>query len=157
MSDPAIHQALSRLLGPKGSEVGERLIRALAWLAWADGELQPGEAETLERLCDAFEFDDERRVRVKAEIAHPAPLGAILSEITDDAEKRLLLGLAQFLTAVDARQTHEEVVAIANLAGGLGVPGKEAQAVLKAADALAREVAAGVTGTADALAKIIES
>ncbi len=156
MPDTAMHRTLTEMLAPRGPELGERLVRALAWLAWADGELHPGEAEALERLVEAFAFDEARRARVRAEIQKPAPLGALLSEIADPADKRLLLALAQFVSARDDRQTHEEVVAVAQFAGGLGLPGKEAQAVLKTADGLARAVAAGTTSLERAMTELLE-
>jgi uncharacterized membrane protein YebE (DUF533 family) len=148
-------RTLSDLVAPRGPAAGERLVRALAWLAWADGELHPGEAEVLKRLVEAFPFDDEQRARVAAEIQRPAPVGALLSEITEPAEKRLLLALCQFVSARDDRQTHEEVVAVAQVAGAIGFVGKEAQAVIKLADGLARAVSAGTTSLERALVDLV--
>ena len=51
------------------------MLRLLASVAWADGQLAEGEKASLSRLIDASELDDSERVTAKGWLITPATLG----------------------------------------------------------------------------------
>jgi uncharacterized membrane protein YebE (DUF533 family) len=110
---------------------------ALAAVAWADGELDPDEADAIVRAA----VDEGVSLEEIAEIEHatkaPVDLGVIDRAGLSKEDRLFVYAVACWIARMDGRVTDEEAATLAALGERLGVP----ERTRPYAEAVARQVA----------------
>ena len=110
---------------------------ALAAVAWADGKLDPDEADAIVRAAVESGLDLAEIEAIEAATKEPIDLGAIDRSALSKPDRLFVYAIACWIARLDGRVTEGEAKALADLGERLGVP--ERPRAL--AETLAREIA----------------
>ncbi|MCJ2544396.1 TerB family tellurite resistance protein [Thermostichus vulcanus] len=96
------------------------LLRAVTAMAWSDGALEVAEVELMaQQLSQHFASDPSQQASLAKQIreyfVQRIPLDEILPQISDEAEKRLILKLGYLVIAASARSPEEPLVNLEEL------------------------------------------
>ena len=118
----------------------DAMLRSLAAIAWADGHFASEEGEVIEAMISTFGLTDEDAAKVRAFAKTPRTLDDVpVAELSAD-DRRNLLQHAVILSYIDGGQSEQELDIIDELVDRLGVPEKEADALIAAANERARSL-----------------
>ena len=110
---------------------------ALAAIAWADGKLDPDEADAIVRAAVESGLDLAEIEAIEAATKEPIDLGTLDRAALTKPDRVFVYAIACWIARLDGRVTDEEAKALAELGERLGIP--ERPRAL--AEALAREIA----------------
>ena len=111
---------------------------ALAAIAWADGKLDPDEADAIVRAAVDEGLEIEEIAAIEEATQTKVDLGFIDRSTMDKTDRLFVYAVACWIANMDATVTAEESAALAALGERLGIPERPRAA----AEAIAREVAA---------------
>jgi uncharacterized membrane protein YebE (DUF533 family) len=110
---------------------------ALAAIAWADGELDPDEADAIVRAAVDENVPLEEIAEIEEATKNGVDLGVIDRTGLSKEDRLFVYGVACWIARLDGRVTDEEAVALAGLGERLGVP----ERARVQTEAVARQVA----------------
>lgn len=118
----------------------DAMLRSLVAIAWADGHFAAEEGEVIEAMISTFALstDDAATVRVYAKT--PRTLDDVPVAELSEEERRTLLQHAVILSYIDGGQSERELDIIDELVDRLGIPEKEADALIAGANERARSL-----------------
>lgn len=111
---------------------------ALAAIAWADGTLDPDEADAIVRAAVDAGVDLDVIDEIEAATKRPVTLGAIDKGSLTKEDRLFVYAIACWIARLDGKVSDTETSALAKLGDALGVPERPRATV----ELLAREVAA---------------
>jgi uncharacterized membrane protein YebE (DUF533 family) len=114
------------------------IFLALAAIAWADGKLDPDEADAIVRAAVEAGLDLEEIEAIEAATRERIDLGAVDRAPLSKEDRLFVYAIACWIARLDGTVTDEEAEALATLGERLGVPEKPRAH----AESIAREVAA---------------
>lgn len=95
---------------------------ALAAVAWADGKIEPDEADALVRTAVEEGLELDEIAEIEAAVRNPVDIGAIdLSPLTK-ADRLFVYAVGAWIARVDGLIAPEEITALNRLAGVLKIP-----------------------------------
>jgi uncharacterized membrane protein YebE (DUF533 family) len=110
---------------------------ALAAVAWADGELDPDEADAIVRAAVDEGLELEEIAAIEAVTKSPVDLGVIDRTGLSREDRLFVYAVACWIARLDGRVTEEESHALSELGERLGIPERSRAP----AEAIAREIA----------------
>ena len=110
---------------------------ALSAIAWADGKLDPDEADAIVRAAVESGLDLAEIEAIEAATKEPIDLGAVDRASLSKPERLFVYAMACWIARLDGKVTEEEGRALAALGERLGVPERPRALV----ESLAREIA----------------
>lgn len=119
-------------------KLGRDVFISLAAIGWADGKLDPDEADAIVRaaLDEGLSLDEINEI--EAATKSPVTLDFIDRSFMGKDDRLFVYAMAAWIARIDGTITAEEVHALANLGDLLGVPARPR----KAAEVLVEEIAA---------------
>ncbi len=120
------------------TKFGRDVFVALAAIGWADGQLDPDEADAIVRAAvdEGLELDEIGEI--EAATKKQIDLGAVDRATLSKEDRLFVYGIACWIARLDGKVTPEEASALSKLGERLGVPEKPRAAV----EQIARDVAA---------------
>jgi tellurite resistance protein len=116
------------------------MLRSLVAIAWADGHFADEEGEVIEALISTFELGERDAARVREYARTPRTLEDVAVTELSEEDRRLLLQHAVILSYIDGGQSERELEIIDELVDRLGVPEKEADALIAGANERAKKL-----------------
>jgi uncharacterized membrane protein YebE (DUF533 family) len=113
------------------------IFLALAAIAWADGRLDPEEADAIVRAAVEAGLELDQIEEIEAATRERIDLGTIDRSVLSKEDRLFVYGVACWIAKLDNEVTVEESAALAALAERLGIPEKPRAH----AEAIAREIA----------------
>jgi uncharacterized membrane protein YebE (DUF533 family) len=110
---------------------------ALAAIAWADGTLDPDEADAIVRAAVESGLDLGEIEAIEAATKEPVDLGTLDRSALTKPDRLFVYAIACWIARLDGRVTEGEAKALAELGERLGIPERPRALV----EALAREIA----------------
>jgi uncharacterized membrane protein YebE (DUF533 family) len=110
---------------------------ALAAIAWADGQLDPDEADAIVRAAVDEGLDLEEIAAIEQATQNRLDLGVIDRSGLSKEDRLFVYAVASWIARLDGRVTEEENDALAALGERLGIPERSRAPV----EAVAREIA----------------
>src|SRR5438270_9235024 len=110
---------------------------ALAAIAWADGRLDPDEADAIVRAAVEAGLELEQIEEIEAATRERIDLGTIDRAALSKEDRLFVYAIACWIARLDNEVTEEETAALASLAERLGVPERPRAH----AEQIAREIA----------------
>lgn len=117
--------------------LGHDVFIALAAVGWADGQLDPEEADAIVRTALEEGLELEEIAEIEAATQQPVDMGVIDRSGMSKEDRLFVYAVASWMTRLDGLVTEGEEGALAKLGEALKVPERPRQH----ADAIAREVA----------------
>ena len=108
------------------------IVKALAAVAWADGEFAEREKQMLDAILDAYGASDQEKVALRGYAAEKRTLDDIELQELSFADRRTLFQHAVLLTFADGRQSRDEVDLLAALGRKLRIPNAETTLLMAA-------------------------
>ncbi|MBK6691107.1 MAG: DUF533 domain-containing protein [Myxococcales bacterium] len=104
--------------------IDKRVFLALSSIAWADGKIEPDEADGIVRAAieAGLELDDV--ADIEAATAKPIPLESIDLPSLSKEDRIFVYAMACWLAAIDDSTSEAETAAVQALGEALGVPEK---------------------------------
>jgi len=119
------------------SKLGKDVFVALAAVAWADGSLDPDEADGIVRAASDEGLAFEEIEAIDEATKHPVDLGVIDRSGMSKEDRLFVFAVACWIARMDGQVTSEEATALAKLGEQLGVP----ERARVQAEGIARDVA----------------
>lgn len=119
------------------SKLGRDVFIALAAIGWADGKLDPDEADAIVRAALDEGLDLEQINEIEAATKTPVSLDFIDRSFMGKDDRLFVYAMAVWIARIDGKILPEELEALAQLGDLLGVPTRPRQA----AEALVEEIA----------------
>jgi len=119
-------------------KMGKDVFVALAAIGWADGQLDPDEADAIVRAALEQGLELEEIGEIEAATKSKIDIGTIDKSGMNKEDRLFVYGIACWIARLDGKVTAEESAALAKLGERLGVPEKPRAAV----EQIARDVAA---------------
>jgi uncharacterized membrane protein YebE (DUF533 family) len=101
---------------------GRGVFIALAAIAWADGTLDPDEADALVRAAVEEGLELEEIAAIEEATRKPVPLGAVDKRALTKEDRLFVYAIACWIARLDGKVTEEESGALTTLAEQLEVP-----------------------------------
>ena len=117
--------------------LGRDVYIALAAVGWADGKLDPEEADAIVRTALEEGLDIEQIAEIEAATKQPVDIGEIDRRNMSKEDRLFVYAVASWMTRLDGTVTDAELDALAKLGEALKIPERPRQH----ADAIAQEVA----------------
>lgn len=111
---------------------------ALAAIGWADGKLDPDEADAIVRAAVEAGVELDQIEEIERATSAPLDIGAIDRSALTKEDRLFVYAIACWIARLDGKVSDEETSALSRLADALGVPERPRPTV----EALAQEVAA---------------
>lgn len=102
------------------------MIRLLAAVSWADGELADNEAAAIERLIDAANLDDDERVKARSWLAQPVDLEPGDVGALNENQRLATYQAAVRIALSDEELADEERVLLDRIRDALGISAEQA-------------------------------
>jgi len=118
--------------------LGRDVFLALAAIGWADGHLDPEEADAIVKTALEEGLEIEEIEQIEQATKEPVELGSIDISGMSKADRLFVYAVASWMTRLDGKTTEDEVAALDQLGATLKIPEKPRAH----ADAIAREIAA---------------
>jgi uncharacterized membrane protein YebE (DUF533 family) len=106
---------------------------ALSAIAWADGRLDPDEADAIVRAAADDGLSLEEMADVEAATQEPLDLGVIDRASLSEDDRLFVYGVACWIARMDGRVSDEEAEALAELGERLGIPAEPRAGVAEVA------------------------
>jgi uncharacterized membrane protein YebE (DUF533 family) len=119
------------------SGLGRDVYIALAAVGWADGQLDPEEADAIVRTALEEGLDIDDIAEIEEATQHPVDLGVIDRKNLSKEDRLFVYGVASWMTRLDGLVTESEQAVLAKLGDELKIPEKPRQVV----DGIAQDVA----------------
>ncbi len=119
------------------SRLGKDIFLALAAIAWADGQLDPDEADGIVRAALDEGMGLEAIAEIEAATKHKVDLGVIDRAGLSREDRLFVYGVASWIARMDGKVSAEEAEALAKLGERLGIP----ERARMHAETIARQVA----------------
>ena len=120
-----------------GLKLNRDIFLALAAIAWADGRLDPDEADAIVRAAVEAGLDLPEIESIEAATRERIDLGTVDRSSLTKEDRLFVYAIACWIASLDGQVTEEEVAALAMLGERLGVPERPRAH----AESIAREVA----------------
>ncbi len=121
-------------------EQDKAILQTLVSVAWADGDFAERERQLLDALLESFGADDAEVAELHDYASKPRTLDDIPITELSFSDRRAALQHAVVLSWVDGVQQKEELEMLEELRGKLNIPKEEAEPLIEAANARAREL-----------------
>lgn len=121
----------------EGTKLGRDVYIALAAIGWADGTLDPEEADAIVRTALEEGLEIEEIAEIEAATKQPVDIGVIDRKDMSKEDRLFVYAVASWMTRLDGVVTETETAALQKLGEALKVPERPRQH----ADAIAQEVA----------------
>lgn len=118
-------------------KLGRDVYVALAAIGWADGHLDPEEADAIVRTATEEGLDISEIEEIEAATKSPVDIGEIDRRNLSKEDRLFVYAVASWMTWLDGDVTEPELAALAKLGDSLKIPA----APREHADAIMREVA----------------
>jgi tellurite resistance protein len=118
----------------------DAILRSLVAIAWADGHFAEEEGEVIEAMISTFELSADDAAKVRTYAKTPRTLDDVPVAELSPEDRRTLLQHAVILSYIDGGQSERELDIIDDLVDRLGVPEKEADALIAAANERAKSL-----------------
>jgi uncharacterized membrane protein YebE (DUF533 family) len=119
------------------TRLGRDVFLALAAVGWADGRLDPDEADAIVRTAAEEGLPIEQIAEIEAATKKPVDLGTIDRSGLTKEDRLFVYAVASWMTRLDGKMTAEELGTLEKLGGALGISdGARSQA-----DGIAQDVA----------------
>ena len=105
------------------------MIRLLAAVSWADGELADNEAAAVERLIDASDLDDDERATARTWLAAPVDLDAERVDALSDNQRLATYQAAVRIALSDEELAEEERTLLDRVRDALGLSPEQAEEI----------------------------
>src|SRR5882757_3628367 len=119
------------------TRLGRDVFLALAAIGWADGHLDPDEADAIVRTAVEEGLDLEAIAEIEEATRKPVDIGVIDRTRLTKEDRLFVYAVASWMTRLDGVVASKETVALANLGDALKIPEKAREQ----ADAIAQEIA----------------
>jgi uncharacterized membrane protein YebE (DUF533 family) len=120
-----------------GIKLNRDIFLALAAIGWADGQLDPDEADAIVRAAVEAGLDLEEIEEIEAATRERIDLGTVDRSALSKEDRLFVYALACWIARLDGTVTEEEGQALAALGERLGVPERPR----RYAESIAREIA----------------
>jgi uncharacterized membrane protein YebE (DUF533 family) len=117
--------------------LGRDVFLALAAVGWADGKLDPDEADAIVRTASDEGLDLDALAEIEAATKAPLDIGVIDRKNLTKEDRLFVYAVASWMTRLDGTVSDAETAALAKLGDALKVP----EAPRAHADAIAQEIA----------------
>jgi uncharacterized membrane protein YebE (DUF533 family) len=124
-------------MSQKQHALGRDVYIALAAVAWADGNLDPEEADAIVRTATEEGLELEEIAEIEAATKSPVDIGEIDRRAMSKEDRLFVYAVAAWMTWLDGNVTESELGALRKLGEALGIPDKPREH----ADSIMREVA----------------
>jgi uncharacterized membrane protein YebE (DUF533 family) len=119
------------------SRLGRDVFIALAAVGWADGKLDPDEADAIVRAAVDEGIEIDEIAEIEEATKHKVDLGVVDRSALTKEDRLFVYGIAAWIARMDGQVTDEESKALSELGERLGVPERPRRSV----EQIAREVA----------------
>ena len=119
------------------ARLGRDVFLALAAIGWADGNLDPEEADAIVRTASEEGLDIDTIAEIEAATKQPVDIGIIDRKGMSKEDRLFVYAVASWMTRLDGTVTDKELEALAKLGEALKVPERPRAY----ADAIALEIA----------------
>ena len=119
------------------TRLGRDVYLALAAVGWADGQLDPEEADAIVRTAVEEGLSLEVIAEIEAATKKPLDIGTIDRSSMTKEDRLFVYAVASWMTRLDGLVTDTELTALKNLGDALKIPEPPRQQ----ADAIAQDVA----------------
>jgi uncharacterized membrane protein YebE (DUF533 family) len=102
------------------------MIRLLAAVSWADGQLEESEAAAIERLINASNLDDDERAQARSWLAAPVELDATAVGALNVNQRLATYQAAVRIALSDEKLPDEERVLLDRVREALGISAEQA-------------------------------
>ncbi len=121
------------------SKLGRDVFIALAAIGWADGKLDPDEADAIVRaaLDEGLSLDEINEIETATKA--PVSLDFIDRSFMGKDDRLFVYAMATWIARIDGKITTEETEALGKLGDLLGVPTRPRQAAQTLVDEIAAE------------------
>jgi len=120
-----------------GTRLGRDVFLALAAIGWADGRLDPEEADAIVRTALEEGLELEEIAEIEEATKHPIDIGVIDRSNMSKADRLFVYAVASWMTRLDGAIDAKETEALAKLGEALRIPARPRES----ADAIAQEIA----------------
>jgi uncharacterized membrane protein YebE (DUF533 family) len=120
-----------------GKRLGRDVFLALAAIGWADGKLDPEEADAIVRTALEEGLELEEIAEIEEATKHPIDMGVIDRSNMSKADRLFVYAVASWMTRLDGNVKEAEIAALEKLGEALKIP----PAPREHADAIAQEIA----------------
>ncbi len=104
-------------------EIGRDTLIALAAVAWADGKIDPSEAQGIRSAMDQLAITDADRETVEASLVKPVSLGEVETIRMSRLTRLFTFAVSSWIAHIDGQVPKEEQEALAMLGDRLGLSG----------------------------------
>lgn len=111
--------------------LGRDVYIALAAIGWADGQLDPEEADAIVRTALEEGLDLDEIGAIEEATKKPVDIGVIDRSGMSKEDRLFVYGIAAWMTRLDGKVTDSETAALARLGEALKVPEKPREQVDK--------------------------
>jgi tellurite resistance protein len=118
----------------------DAMLRSLVALAWADGHFASEEGEVIEAMISTFGLSAADAAKVREFAKTPRGLDDVPVTELSEEERRVLLQHAVILSYIDGSQSERELDILDELVDRLGIPEKEADALIAEANTRAKNL-----------------
>lgn len=118
----------------------DAMLKSLVAVAWADGHFAEEEGEVIEALVSTFELGEADAAKVREYAKTKRTLDDVPVAELSGEDRRLLLQHAVILSYIDGAQGGAELDVIDALVDKLGIPEKEADELVAAANTRAKRL-----------------
>lgn len=118
----------------------DAMLKSLVAVAWADGHFADEEAEVIEALVSTFELGEADAAKVREYAKTKRTLDDVPVTELSGEDRRMLLQHAVILSYIDGGQSAAELDVIDELVDKLGIPEKEADELVAAANTRAKRL-----------------
>lgn len=118
----------------------DAMLKSLVAVAWADGHFADEEAEVIEALVSTFELGEADAAKVREYAKTKRTLDDVPVTELSGEDRRMLLQHAVILSYIDGGQSSAELDVIDELVDKLGIPEKEADELVAAANTRAKRL-----------------
>ena len=118
-------------------KLGRDIFVALAAIGWADGNLDPDEADAIVRAAVESGLELDEIAEIEKATSHKIDIGVIDRAGMSKEDRLFVYAIARWIAEIDGSVSDEEHAALASLGEKLGLPEKPRAH----AESIAREVA----------------
>lgn len=103
------------------TKLGRDVYLALAAVGWADGHLDPEEADAIVKAALEEDLELGEIAEIEAATKTAIPLGELDASALNDADKLYVYGVASWITRLDQQVTADEEARLSQIARQLGL------------------------------------
>jgi uncharacterized membrane protein YebE (DUF533 family) len=121
------------------TRLGRDVYVALAAVGWADGQLDPDEADAIVRTAVEEGLELEANNEIEAATKTPLDLGVIERKALSKEDRLYVYGVALWIARMDGVVSDAERAALSKLAGALKVPERALTVVERIVESVAQQ------------------